>query len=431
MKKLMVLGLILFAASYAMAQPGWNWPEEVDLAKEKNALYSDMVKSKNFEGAAEPHAWLLEKCPDLNKSLYINGIKIYEALANAASDPEKKSEYQAMTMKMYDDRIKYFGEEPYVVNRKAYKGYKFYKSNKGKYEEMIGVMDRAFELNGNDVMVNNLAAYMDFVRRYKATGGDISDERIIDIYTQITDIIDYKKSTGKQVALLDKILGSVDKMLTSVIDVDCDFIEDKLVPKMRETKDPKMAKKVFQLMLTGKCSDSPSFLEAAEMVNEVDPAYGLAKVIAQKYGQSGDMGKAKMYYDKALELTDDNIKKAEIFYSIATMQAGAKQFVEARKNARKALANDPSMKDAYTLIGNMYMQSYEKCREGISKVDDRLCFIAAFNQYKKAGNTKQMASAKAQFPSIDEIFELGLSEGQSMTVGCWINETVVLERRPN
>ena len=34
-------------------------------------------------------------------------------------------------------------------------------------------------------------------------------------------------------------------------------------------------------------------------------------------------------------------------------------------------------------------------------------------------------------PIIEEIFELGLTEGQSMTVGCWINETVVLERRPN
>ena len=154
MKKLMVLGLILFASSYAIAQPGWNWPEEVDLAKEKNALYSDMVKSKNYAKAIEPHNWLLEKCPDLNKSLYINGRKIYEGLANAESDPTKKGEFQAMTMKMFDDQIKYFNEEAKNMNRKAYTAYKFYKSNKGKYQEMVEMMGRAFELNGNDIMIN-------------------------------------------------------------------------------------------------------------------------------------------------------------------------------------------------------------------------------------------------------------------------------------
>lgn len=431
MKQLVAIGLFVCGGTLLVAQPGWKWPDQLDLAKEKNALYSDAVKSKEFTSAVEPHSWLLENAPDLNASLYINGRKIYENLANTESDPTKKAEHQARTLEMSDLQIKYFNGEAKVLNRKAYTAYKFYKSNQSKYQELLDLFDRAFELNKENILNNNLAAYMDVMRRYKLTGGELEDEAIIDRYSLLSDIIDTKIKLGKNVPFLEKIQDSVDKMLTSIITVDCAFVEEKLVPKMRATKELKMAKKVFQLMLTGKCMSSPSFLEAAEMINISEPSYSLSKVIAMKYSSAGDIKKASKFYTQALGLTDDNLKKAEIYYIKAQMSVGNGQKSAARTNARKALANDPSMKKAYTLIGDSYMRSFDECKGGISKVDDRLCFIAAFNQYKRAGNAKGMTSAKAQFPSIEEIFELGLSEGQSMTCGCWINEAVVLKRRPN
>ncbi|MDE0471989.1 MAG: hypothetical protein OXH57_08615, partial [Ekhidna sp.] len=73
---------------------------------------------------------------------------------------------------------------------------------------------------------------------------------------------------------------------------------------------------------------------------------------------------------------------------------------------------------------------FDDCKQEQSQVDDRLVFIAAHNEYKKAGNTAGMAKAKEQFPSISDIFSEGKEEGQSVTVGCWINTTVTLERRP-
>lgn len=430
MKKLLLFGLLIALNSIGHAQQGWNWPENVEKAKENNALYADAVKSKDFARAQVPHQWLLDNAPDLNKSLYINGAKIYQGLVASESDATKKLEYQEKALSMYDLRIKYFGDEANVLNRKAFNAYKYYKGTKSKYQELIDLFDKTFELNKSKTLDNNLMAYMDVVRRYKLSGGDITDEQVIDRYGAISDVIDGKITAGKNVARLETIQANVDKLLTSTVTVDCPFVEDKLVPKMRETQDPKMAKKVFQLMLTAKCSDSPAFIEAAEMVHKNEPAFGLAKVIAMKHSGSGDIDKAAQYYDEALTLTEDNLKKAEIYMSKAQMYATKGQKSAARTNARKALANDPSSKKGYTLIGNLYMQSYDECKQGVSRVDDRLIFIAAYNQYKKGGDASAMGKAKAQFPSISEIFELGLTEGQAMTVGCWINESVILERRP-
>ena len=430
MKKLVLFGLFIAINTISIAQQGWKWPEDVEMAKEKNALYVDAVKSKQFATAVEPHQWLLDNAPDLNESLYINGAKIYEGLVDAESDAAKKVTLQEKALKMYDDRIKYFGKEGKVLNRKAFTAYKYYKGNKSKYQELMTLFDKTFELNQAKTLDNNLMAYMDVVRRYKLSGGEITDEEVIDRYGMISDVIDGKIASKRNVPRLEKIQANVDKLLTSTVTVDCPFVEDKLAPKMRESQDPKMAKKVFQLMLTAKCSESPTFVEAAEIVYKSEPAFGLAKVIALKHASTGDLAKANEYYTESLELTDDNLKKSEIYLSMAQMYASSGNKSAARTNARKALANDPSAKKAYSLIGNLYMQSYNDCRAGESKVDDRLVFIAAYNQYKRAGDQSAMSKAKEQFPSIEEIFELGLTEGQSMTVGCWINETVVLERRP-
>lgn len=430
MKKLVLFGLFIAINTISIAQQGWKWPEDVEKAKENNALYVDAVKSKQYAQAVAPHQWLLDNAPDLNESLYINGAKIYEGLVDKETDAAKKLALQEKALQMYDDRIKYFGGEANVLNRKAFTAYKYYKGTKSKYQELLTLFDKTFELNQKKTLDNNLMAYMDVVRRYKLSGGAITDEEVIDRYGMISDVIDEKISAKRNVPRLEKIQANVDKLLTATVTVDCPFVEDKLAPKMRESKDPKMAKKVFQLMLTAKCSDSPTFVEAAEIVYESEPAFGLAKVIALKHASGGDISKANEYYTQALDLTEDNLKKSEIYLSMAQMYASSGNKSAARTNARRALASDPSATKAYTLIGNLYMQSYNDCKQGVSKVDDRLVFIAAYNQYKRAGDQDAMQKAKEQFPSIEEIFELGLTEGQSMTVGCWINETVVLERRP-
>jgi len=424
------ISLILISATL-MAQAGWNWPEDIDAAKEKNALYTDALKSKLFAQAVESHQWLLDAAPDLNASLYINGAKIYEGLSANEKDAAQKVAYQDRALSMYDQRIKYFGKEASVLNRKAFVAYKYHSKNKSKYKELLALFDKVYELNGEKVLNNNLTGYMDVVRRYKLSGGEISDAAVIDRYSTISDIIDIKIKQNKNVAKLERIQENVDKMLTATVTVDCAFVEENLGPKMNESKDIKMAKKVFQLMLTGKCSDSPLFLQAAIIIFDNEPAFSLGKVIALKHTAIGEKELAIIYYDKAVELTEDNLKKAEVYLNKAQLYASNKQKSAARTNARTALSFDPSLKDAYTLIGNLYMQSYDQCREGVSRVDDRLVFIAAFNQYKKAGNSKSMVSAKEQFPSIEEMFELGYKEGKIMTVGCWINESVKLERRPN
>ena len=81
---------ILFTTQSVQSQcKGWTWPEDKATAEEKNVLYSDAVKAKNYREAIAPWQWLMTNAPNLNSSIYINGEKIYNGLAKAEKDPAR------------------------------------------------------------------------------------------------------------------------------------------------------------------------------------------------------------------------------------------------------------------------------------------------------------------------------------------------------
>jgi hypothetical protein len=96
---------------------------------------------------------------------------------------------------------------------------------------------------------------------------------------------------------------------------------------------------------------------------------------------------------------------------------------------RQAGAANPANKDSFEKIGDLYMNACDECCKRVSKAEDRLIYLAAFDMYARAGNQQKMASARAQFPSVTELFELNWKEGEKKTISCWVGETVTLRTR--
>lgn len=422
-----LLGILFFGTANAQ----WNWPDDKAKAEEKNALYTDNFKQGNYRAAANHLSWLLENVPNLNKSIYINGVKIYNGLASEASDKAQKTVFKDSVLMLYDLRIKYFGEEGKVLNRKAYDAYKYYVGDKSRYEELFVLFKSTFELNGNKVMDLNLLPYMDIVRRYKVDGGNITDEEVLEIYEEIVKITNYKiEVVKKNVDKLKFYLDKVNEMLIRTIDVNCEFVKSTLGPKLEaEPENLKLAKNILRLSFAGKCMDLAVFLEAAKVVQKSEPVYRLAKLIGQTSASKKDFDTAIKYLEESVELTDDNTKKGDSYYSLAVIQSNLNKNVSARDYARKAVAADPTKKESYKLIGNLYYNSYGDCKKGENPIHDKAVYIAAYNMFKLAGDGSGMSRAKAQFPTREEIFTWNIEEGSSYKVGCWINQTVSIQKR--
>lgn len=422
-----LFGTVIFSSANAQ----WNWPDDRAKAEEKNALYTDSFKQGNFRASANDLSWLLKNAPNLNKSIYIHGVKIYNGLASEEADDAKKIMFQDSVLMLYDLRIKYFGEEGKVLNRKALDAYKYYYKDKNRYEELFILFKSTFELNGNKVMDMNLLPYMDVLRRYKVSGGNISDQEILDIYESIVKITNYKiEVVKKNIDRLKIILDKVNELLVSTIDVDCSFVENTLGPKLEAEPDNlKLAKNILRLSFAGKCMDLDVFIDAAKVVQQNEPEYGLAKLIGQTAASKKDYETAVIYLEESVELTDDYTKKADALYSLAVIQSNLRRNVSARDYARKAVAVDPTKKEAYKLIGNLYYNSFSDCKKGENPVHDKAIYIAAYEMFKLAGDSSGMSRARAQFPTMEEIFTWDLQVGDQYKVGCWINQTVSIQKR--
>ena len=192
MRNLLILFFVISCNTFVLAQPGWNWPEDKATAEEKNVLYTDYLKQGNCQMSIEPNRWLMQNVPGLHVSIYQNAIKILRCLIDVEEDPNKKNELIQEALSVFDKRIENFGREAYVKNRKVTFAYTFYRSDKTQYENLYNMFTEALELNGNKLGNSNIVAFMDICRKHKLTSKSISDDEVLNIYDELSNVVSYK-----------------------------------------------------------------------------------------------------------------------------------------------------------------------------------------------------------------------------------------------
>jgi tetratricopeptide (TPR) repeat protein len=428
--------LLLVTATITIAQPGWNWPSDPELetiAKEKQAFYKVSMGLENWDDAIGALNWLYENNPNLNKSIYIDGVKSIEKLIKAGVEEDRKVFLQDSLLMLYDMRIDYFGEKGKVLDRKAYAAFKMFYNKPAKYQLLTELYEQAYQEAGSELSNFNLSPYMTLAKYYhQSDNASMTAEMVLEIHTRLTDIIDEKISNKpSDKSKLQKELDKVDALLSSIPDLlSCDYISETLVPKLEsDPEDLNTAKKIFSYSLKAKCSDQEYFVRAGELLFTKEPTYDLAYLLGNRKLSAQEFDAALQYFSQAKELSSEIEESYEALIALSKTSAQKADKQMSRSYAKEAIALKPGDKEGFNIIGNLYFTSSETCAGKESITKDRAMFIAAFNMYQKAGNVAQMQACKDQFPSKEEIFNENFESGDEVTVGCWINETVKLATR--
>jgi len=426
-----LLGLgALLLAGMAQAQDGWNWPSDAAQeakARELNAAYTDYMKSEQFVEATKPLNWLLVNVPDLNESLYINGVKVYDGAAAATTDEAQKRVYQDSVITIYNKRGELYKNEEKWIENKAYYGYQYFKGDKDKLKEPIADFEKAMELNGT-INYQLTAAYFDLIYRNYAYNQAYSAEEILAIHDKVNKMLDEEAAKGTDVSTQK---GTLEQLLVAMELIDCDFIENTMGPKLAaDPTNETLADQIFKYSVQYKCYSSQAFLKALEMKHAKEPTFSTSQVIGMRYLQENNLQKAEEVWNQAFNLAENNTQKAEAKFELAKLYAKQNKNANARNAARESAELDPARaSDVYSMIGSMYMNSFNDCKGGESRVKDRAIYMAAYNAYQRAGDNQGMAKARSQFPSKEELFTEGFQAGQTLNTGCWIGETVTLATR--
>ncbi|MFK7901132.1 MAG: tetratricopeptide repeat protein [Cyclobacteriaceae bacterium] len=430
MNKFITTFLLSICVYSVFPQAGWDWGDNKTEAEQQYVLLSTSTKGKQYAEALPALTYLLEHAPKLNKALYQNATKVYEGLASKEKDNTKKKAYQDAALKMYDDRIKYFGQEAQVLNYKGRVAYAYLINRADKKATLYPFYKKVYELNNVNTKTYNMNYYFQ-LSGAELKAGNLTEEKLLSLYNDMSEKMDKQAAAQKSEKKRARILKGKDKLdesLTKYVTVDCEFVKNTYQTKFEQAPDLKLAKKIYSLMAGSKCLSDSLFIQTSEYVLEQEPSYSGFRLQAKVYEKNKDFEKAIVSFEKAVALATSDEEKAETNLDIAKAYNYLGKKETAREYAYKVIAINSEQTEAYELIGNLYMYSSSSC-SGDDRLKASLIYIAAYDKYRKAGNSTKMSEAKKYFPSVEEMFARGKKEGDTMNTGCWVGETVTLKKR--
>ncbi len=428
MKKLLLLIVsTLLINFHASAQGGSKYGTDSISCITNISLFNEYFKQNNYTDALEPWRWVFNNCPASTKRTYLNGATMFEKMIADETNPDKKAKYVDTLMMIYDQRIKYFNEEGFVLGRKGASLYDYYPDRK---EEVNAILKKSVELEGNKSGPAMLYKYFQ-VNTELYSQKKITKEDVIDVYDQVSEIID-ENLTGPDSANYDKSRMNVETFFGPF--ATCEDLIDIYTPRIKATPDNiALLKKIVNLFSKKGCNDAPIYMEAAEKLHKTEPTAKSALSLARMYNAKGQSAKATNYFNEAVDLESDNEKKANLLIELADFNMrNLKNYSQARTYALRAASIRPNWGRPLLMIGDIYFSSSSTCTDDFNGAS---VFWAATDKYMKAKSIDPSCSEEANrkiatnakyYPKQEDIFFQGLKAGDPYTVKCWINETTTI-----
>ena len=396
------------------------------------SLYREYVKQKNYTEALPGWRKVFANCPRATKNIYIDGAKIYRYLIKQEKDDAAKKKLVDTLMMIYDQRIKYFAQEGSNLARKAVDLYSY---DRSRYAESYDLATKSHEiLQDKTPAAAMLILFQTSLKKFRKK--EEEKEQLVNDFSEASAVLDKQYNTQQNQKKKDRIKKYqtiLEDLFAKSGAADCETLVGIYSPKFDANKENVVfLKQVLKILDKIGCTESDLFAQAAEALYKQEPsadaAYGLAKVFLKKQKYS----KSVEYYKEAISHTDSVTDvKADYYFELATIVGGKLgQNEAARSYAYKALAIRPNWGDPYLLIGNLYAGSSKSCGE--DEFHQKAVFWAAVDKFLKAKAVDPSCSEKANkfiskysqyFPDKENAFFNNVKEGDSFSIGCWINET--------
>lgn len=384
-------------------------------------------KNETVNDVIEPWRWVFLNCPKGTQNTYIDGVKIVSYLIENEKDPVLKNKYIDTLMMVYDQRIKYFGKEGYVLGRK---GVDLFTYRPQDTEQIYKDLKKSVELEGDNSAGPVLVWYMNAAVNM-AREGKADSIVIFETYDVASEIIDHNIKKNETVPEEKKnweiIRGNIELILEPF--ATCTDLVSIYRKKFTETPDDvELLKKINNILDEKKCQNDPLYFETTKRLYEIEPSPSSAYMIGKMLLNEGKYSEAIEYLKEADKMGDTTALQKSYKY-ISQAYRALNNFPSSRTYALKSAALNPSDGEPYLVIGDLYAESAKEC--GDNELTSRVAYWAAVDKYYKAKQVdpaladeadRRIAAYSVYFPTASTIFFYTLKEGDTYKVECWINE---------
>lgn len=401
--------------------------------KEQLSLYREYHKIKLYSHALPHWRWMFLNCPKASQNIYIDGVKIITDYIGRATDKALKDKLADTLLMVYDQRIKYFGREGYVLGRKAMDALEF---KPEITDQAYTWFKRSVELQGNQSEAAVLVYYLNTAIQL-SNSGKIDKSEIFTVYDNAMSITEHNISAAGEDAKSIDTWTKVKANLEAIIEplASCTDLVNIYEKKFKENpNDAAMLKSMTSMLDKRNCTNEGDlFYRATEALHKLEPSAQSAYLMGKLCIQNNQLSKAADYMSQAADLYTDSNDKIKALFALANIYAGNKNYSLSRSTAYKIISLNPNDGKAYLLIGDLYAMSAGLCNE--DDLGGKTVFWAAIDKYIKAKSVDNSVEAQANekiaqysryYPASTDLFFRDMQEGTSYTVGCWINESTTI-----
>ncbi|MGA1373342.1 MAG: tetratricopeptide repeat protein [Flavobacteriales bacterium] len=410
--------------------------------KEALSVYRSFRDQNNHADAFVNWKKACAVCPEkVEESIYVDGVKFFKtelAAAETAKDAALVAALQDSILALYDKRIALYPSTKSkpkngcsVLERKVSDYMKFRSDDMAGANAMLRETIVCLESESSASTLNNF--YQTSFKLLKSLQGDERRAKMEEMLTDYLWIMEFanaglaratSEADEKAMDIYTKAMANIDEVFITL--ASCDEMVPVLERKLAASPDDfELKKKVLGLLTKKECTGNSLYLPIAEAVHAKEPAAASAYSLGMAYAKKEDLTKAFTYFEEAAELCTSCPEREAYLMKAGLVASVLKRASTARAYAAKVLEINPKSADAYMLIGDAISGSASNCNDGI--IGTRAAFWVAADYYNKARNltsdgdlaekiTAKIATCARQYPSMDEIFTIGISAGSSFTM---------------
>lgn len=437
-KTLVAMLFLSAGATTVVAQDATN-------CNSNSSISHEAVRAGNFKDAYTPWKAVLENCPTLRFYTFTDGYKILKGLMaqiNDKNNPEYQKYFDEL-MKTHDLRMQY--TDDFIA-----KGTKV-----SSADEALGI--KAVDYIALAPKVDPSLAYEWLSKSVNAVKGESAaatlfyflqmsldklktdpahKEQFIQDYLVATEYADAAIAMETNEAKKNNFMGIKDNLVALFVNsgtADCESLQSIYGPKVEANQsDLDYLKKVIDIMKMMKCTESEAYLQASFYVYKIEPTADAAAGCAYQAYKKGDIDGAVKFFDEAIQLEQDNVKKAELAYAAGAVLYSAKKLAQSRSYCQKAIGFNENYGAPYILIATLYATSPNWSDEPAL---NKCTYFAIIDKLQRAKSVDPSVAEEANrligtysghTPQAKDLFMLGYKQGDRITIGGWIGETTTI-----
>ncbi len=446
---LILATLLLPITSFAQERYGETEDQQL-LCKEAISVYRSYKKQKNYDEAFIQWKKACNVCPlTATENILRDGVTFLNNQLKSTEDDARRASITDSIFELYDQRMELFSSTKkypknncMVLAQKGMDHYKIFK--KPGAAEATAMLKESIECLGADTAITRAIPaalwskvlstyYVTSFYAMKAIEDDATArERLGEMLTEylmliafIEDGVAVAAATAKpkDAEKYEKAKSNIDKVFIAI--ANCEDMVPVLSEKVAaDTANFELKKKVLRLLNQKDCTDNDLYLPVAEAVHAQEPSHPSAFAIGGEQAKVENFSEALRYMEQAVELCGDCAEMEMYLLKTGKVASFLGKTSTARSYAQKVLAINGESADAFMLIGDAIAGAASNCDDGA--LGKRLAYLRACDYYQRAVNKgdeetaakarKKLNSNSKQFPSVEEIFTVGKSVGNEITI---------------